>query len=430
LLGLKRRLKEYEMEGNCIRVGLIGAGQMGRGLISQVEKIAGMEVVITADIVPERAETAYRKAGVPSSSILRTDDPEKAERWIASGGWVVTRDGNMAVQLDSVDVVVDATGIPEVGAEIAWHAILNRKHIVLLNVEADVTVGPLLKKMADVAGVVYTGTAGDEPGAIMELYDFASSLGFEVIALGKGKNNPLDVYATPDGVADEARRKGVNPKMLASFRDGTKTMVEMTAVSNATGFLPDVPGMHGPKATLDRLPRLFSLREEGGILHRKGIVDYVDGVAPGVFAVITTDNPEVHDQLKYLKMGDGPHYVLYRPYHLTSLETPISVARAFFHQEPTIAPCCGSVSETVAVAKKDLQPGEALDGIGGYTVYGRILSAEEQRRERALPIGLVGANVRMKRRVKKGEILTYDDVECEERNRIWILREFMEKDGQ
>ncbi|MFS8515072.1 MAG: NAD(P)-dependent oxidoreductase, partial [Planifilum fulgidum] len=160
MLGLKRGLKEYEKEGNYIRVGLIGAGQMGRGLISQVEKIAGMEVVITADVVPERAETAYRKAGVPSSSILKTEDPEKAERWIASRGWVVTRDGKMVVQLDSVDVVVDATGIPEVGAEIAWNAILNRKHIVLLNVEADVTVGPLLKKMADVAGVVYTGTAG------------------------------------------------------------------------------------------------------------------------------------------------------------------------------------------------------------------------------------------------------------------------------
>lgn len=207
-------------------------------------------------------------------------------------------------------------------------------------------------------------------------------------------------------------------------------MVEMTAVSNATGFLPEIPGMHGPKASLDLLPRLFSLREEGGILHRKGIVDFVDGVAPGVFAVITTDNPEVHDQMKYLKMGEGPHYVLYRPYHLTSLETPISIAWAFFHEEPTIAPYYGSVSETVAVAKKELQPGEVLDGIGGFTVYGRILSAEEQKREKALPIGLVGANVRMKRRVKQGEILTYDDVECVDRNRIWILREIMEKGDQ
>ncbi len=419
-----------EKQGNAIRVGLIGAGQMGRGLISQVGKIAGMEVVITADIVPEVAELAYRKAGASPSSILKTEDPEKADRWISSRGKVVTRDARMVVHLDSVDVVVDATGIPEVGAEIAWHAILNRKHIVLLNVEADVTVGPVLKKMADVAGVVYTGTAGDEPGAIMELYDFASVLGFEVVALGKGKNNPLDVSATPDSVADEARKKGVNPKMLASFQDGTKTMVEMTAVSNATGFLPDVPGMHGPKASLELLPRLYSLREEGGILHRKGVVDYVDGVAPGVFAVITTDHPAVHDQMKYLKMGEGPHYVLYRPYHLTSLETPISIARAFFDREPTIAPCCGSVSETVAVAKKDLQAGEALDGIGGFTVYGRIVSAEEQRRERALPIGLVGAKVRVKRGVKKGEVLTYDDVECEERNRIWLLREILEKENQ
>jgi predicted homoserine dehydrogenase-like protein len=215
------------------------------------------------------------------------------------------------------------------------------------------------------AGVVYTGSAGDEPGAIVELYDFARSLGFEVVAAGKGKNNPLELLATPESLADEAASKQMNPKMLAYFVDGTKTMVEMAAVANATGMTPDKPGMHGPEETLpDRLAGLFSLEEEGGILTAYDAVDYVRGVAPGVFIIVRSEAEPVRETLEYLGQGAGPNYVLYRPYHLTSLETPMSVARAALYGEPTIAPREAPSAEVVAVAKRNLKPGETLGSIG------------------------------------------------------------------
>jgi predicted homoserine dehydrogenase-like protein len=196
----------------------------------------------------------------------------------------------------------------------------------------------------------------------------------------------------------------------------------MNAVANATGFLPDVAGMHGPSGNVGELPSLFQLKEQGGILNGKGIVDYVNGVAPGVFAIISSDKEEVHHEMNYLKMGEGPNYVLYRPYHLTSLETPLSVARAYFHKEATIAPWKGLQAETVAVAKKDLQPGDHLDGIGGYTVYGKLLSYNEASTGSALPIGLVDPNVVVTRPIRKGEIITFDAIEQEKESMIWKLR--------
>ncbi|MBD1381751.1 NAD(P)H-dependent oxidoreductase [Metabacillus arenae] len=422
MLGLNYKLRDLERSGKEIRVGLIGCGQMGRGMISQIENMKGMRVVATADLYTKFIQQAYLKAGVKEQSIILTDRIEEAEKAIEQGKVVGTVDSDLVTSLPSVDVIVDATGIPNLGAEIAWKAILNKKHIVMLNVEADVTVGPLLKQMADASGVVYTGSAGDEPGAVMELYDFADAIGFEIVALGKGKNNPLNFEANPSSAEAEAKAKGASPKMLASFQDGTKTMVEMNAVSNATGFLPDVAGMHGPSGTVQDLPSLFQLKEEGGILNGKRIVDYVNGVAPGVFAIISSEKEEVNHEMQYLKMGDGPNYILYRPYHLTSLETPLSVARAYFHKEATIAPWKGLQAETVAVAKKDLEPGDRLDGIGGYTVFGKLFSYSEASSINALPIGLVDPNVVVTRPVKKGEIITFDDIEQEKESMIWKLR--------
>jgi len=423
---IKLKLNQLEKEGRYIRVGLIGAGQMGRGLISQIQSMRGMRVVAVADIRPENARNAYLYAGVKHSHIIETREAELAERTIDGQQVVVTDDMQLVLALPNVDVIVDATGVPNIGAEIAWKAILNKKHIVMLNVETDVTVGPLLNSMAQSAGVVYTGSAGDEPGAVMELYDFADLLGFEVIAIGKGKNNPLNVAANPDSSRDYAVSIGANPKMIASFQDGTKTMIEMTAVANPTGFIPDQPGMHGPSASVDQLPGMFRLKEDGGILNRTGIVEYVNGVAPGVFVIITSDKMEVHHEMKYLKMGDGPNYVLFRPYHLTSLETPLSVARAYFYGEQTIAPWKGLVAETVAIAKKDLNPGDTLDGIGGFTVYGRIMTAEEAKRDNALPIGLVHNQV-VTKPVKCGETITFDAVENSSELIIWELRRLQER---
>lgn len=422
MLGINRKLEELERQGTIIKVGLVGAGQMGRGMVSQIENMSGMRVVITADIQIENVVSAYSKAGVTDSDIVQTNETEKAAEAIRSGKVAATTDAQLVTSLSEVDVVVDATGVPDIGAKIAWDAILNKKHIVMLNVEADVTIGPLLMKMANASGVVYTGTAGDEPGAIMELYDFADALGFEVVALGKGKNNPLNLAANPNTAAEEAARKGASAKMLASFQDGTKTMVEMTAVANATGFLPDTPGMHGFVSDVKGLPEIFKTKEDGGQVNNKKIVEYINGVAPGVFAIIASEKEEVNHEMQYLSMGPGPNYVLYRPYHLTSLETPISIARAYIYNEATIAPWKGLQAETVTVAKIDLHEGQFLDSIGGFTVHGSILSAVDAKQKNALPLGLVDRHVQLKRPVQKGEIITYDDVVQTQESTIWRLR--------
>ncbi|TSB47251.1 NAD(P)H-dependent oxidoreductase [Alkalicoccobacillus porphyridii] len=426
MLGINRKLAALEQQGKVINVGLIGAGQMGRGMVAQIEGMKGMRVVVTADIQVENAVNAYRNAGVKLEDIVETTDPSVAEKAVNQGKVISTTSSSLVTSLPSVDVVVDATGVPDIGARIAWDTIMNKKHIVMLNVEADVTVGPLLKQLADSSGVVYTGSAGDEPGAVMELYDLADASGFEVIALGKGKNNPLNLEANPDSVAAVAAEKGASPKMIASFQDGSKTMVEMTAVANATGFLPDKPGMHGLTGNVKELPAMFQNVSEGGLVENKQIVEFVNGVAPGVFAIIASDQEEVNHEMKYLSMGDGPNYVLYRPYHLTSLETPISVARAYFYQEATIAPWKGLVAETVTVAKRDLEAGEHLDSIGGFTVYGSILKAEDAKKENLLPLGLVDRNVRVNRAIKKGEYISYSDITQTKESFIWQLRKLQD----
>jgi predicted homoserine dehydrogenase-like protein len=275
--------------------------------------------------------------------------------------------------------------------------------------------------------VVYTGSAGDEPGAIMELYDFARSLGFEVVVAGKGKNNPLDHFADAESVRVEAGQKGMNPKMLASFVDGTKTMVEMAAVANATGFVPDVPGMHGPEETVpDRLAETFGLREDGGILSDYSVVDYVRGVAPGVFVIVRSPEGPVRETLDYLGQGPGPNHVLYRPYHLTSLETPISVARAAIYGEPTIACGRSPTSEVVAVAKRDISAGDKLGGIGSADYYGWLYAAPEVGD--MLPLGLA-SGARITQPFARGKAISPSGVELAQDSLAVSLRRLQETSG-
>ncbi|HHW01954.1 MAG TPA: NAD(P)-dependent oxidoreductase [Thermoanaerobacterales bacterium] len=427
MLNLNTRLKQLEESGKKINIGLVGAGQMGRGMTSQMFCMKGIRPAVISDINLDNAKKAYTLAGINSDDIAVAKTPSEAEEAMSRNKYVVTDNFEVVTKALPVDVVIDATGVPEVGAEIALESIYNGKHIVMLNVETDVTVGPILKKMADSAGVVYTVSAGDEPGAIKELYDFADGMGFEVVVAGKGKNNPLNLDANPDTVREKAEAQKMNPKMLASFVDGTKTMVEMTAVSNAIGFLPTKRGMIGPKATVKELPKLLSLKEEGGILERYQVVEYINGIAPGVFVIVRTNLPAILEEMAYLSMGEGPNYVLYRPYHLTSIETPLSAARAYIYHEPTIAPKGAPVSETVTVAKKDLKAGEHLDGIGGFTIYGVIDTYENARKQNALPIGLVNKNVVLKKDVKKGETITYDMVTLDESSLILQLRRMQER---
>ncbi|GMG97923.1 NAD(P)H-dependent oxidoreductase [Tepidimicrobium xylanilyticum] len=428
MLGLNEKLRELEANNAHIRVALVGAGQMGKGMISQIMLMNGMIPSLVIDINLENAIQSFTLAGIPKEDIVIANTLEEINVAIEKNKYVVSENAEFASKANLVDVVVDATGVPEVGAKVAMDTIFNKKHIVMLNVETDVVIGHILNKLAKNAGVVYTGTAGDEPGAVKELYDFADALGFDIVAIGKGKNNPVNLEANPDNVREQALKSGVSPKMLTSFKDGTKTMVEMTAMANATGFIPDVRGGHGVSATVDELPGIYRLKEDGGILNQYKIVDYVNGVAPGVFIIVTSKLPQVHHEMQYLSMGPGPNYVLYRPYHLTSLETPLTVARAAIYNEPTIVPLDGEpVAETITVAKRDLKAGERLDGIGGFTVYGSIETYKKAKEERLLPIGLVNKNTIVKRDIKKGEYLTYDMVELDTTTLIYKLRQLQEE---
>lgn len=425
--GIYTELNRLEEEGKKIRVSIVGAGLMGKGMVSQMMLVKGMEPSLVTSNKVSDAVKAFILAGIAKEDIVVARSLQDINLAMEQNKYVASDMTEYATKANLVDVVVDATGVPDVGARLAFDAIMNKKHIVMLNIEADVVVGPLLNKLAKNAGVVYTGTAGDEPGSVQEIYDFALATGFEVLAIGKGKNNPIDFEATPDSVRVVAEKSQLKPLRLASFVDGTNTMVEMAAMCNATGFLPDIRGGHGPTTTVDQLPKIYSLKSQGGILNNYKIVDYAHGIAPGVFAIVTTSLPQVHHEMKFLKMGDGPNYVLYRPYHLTSLETPISVAKAYFYNEATINPKYDKpIAEVVTIAKKDLKKGETLDGIGEYTVYGTIEEYETAKEENLLPIGLVNKNAVMNRDVKKGELLTKDMVDLDKSTMIYKLRGIQE----
>ncbi|MDR1020688.1 MAG: SAF domain-containing protein [Synergistaceae bacterium] len=429
MLGMNYKLKGLEESGQPILTGIVGAGQMGRGLVGQMMSMKGMRPAVVADVALENAKTAYDRAGLSEGRdyyFART--VEEGDRLLAEGRFVASENSELATKCRAIHCVVDATGVPEAGAKAAIDAINNKKHIVMLNVETDVCIGHILYKLASNAGVVYTGSAGDEPAATIELFDFADALGFDVRVIGKGKNNAVDYGCTPESVAEEAKDKGASAKMICSFKDGTKTMVEMTAMANATGFLPDVMGAHGASGSVKDLPDLLSLKSEGrgGILNSYRTVEYVNGVAPGVFLIFASDQQDVNHELQYVKLGSGPNYALYRPYHLTSLETPLSVARACLDGMPTIVPRAGFVAETGTIAKRDLKAGERLDGIGGYTVRGTFISSGDAKEKNALPLGLVNGDTVMKRDVKRGELMTYADVDLDQYAVVLQLRKLQD----
>ncbi|HUW09405.1 MAG TPA: hypothetical protein VM537_06710 [Anaerolineae bacterium] len=402
------QLQALEAEGRIINVGLVGSGQMGSGLMHVTHQMAGMETVAVSDLDANRPLAALAAMGIPESQIVVTNTVGAAEDALRSGKYLVTEDAILLAKLESLDAVVEATGLTEVGARVAWNCIHNGKHVIMLNVETDVTVGPLLHRMAQSAGCVYTAASGDEPGVCKMLYNFAGTLGFEIVCLGKGKNNIIDFEATPDSCREEALSKNMNPKMLAAFKDGSKTMVELAAMSNATGLVPDIPGMHGVKADVAELNKVFVPQEDGGVLSRKGCVDYSTGkVAPGVFVVITSPDPRIRVDMKFLSMGDGPYYTLYRPYHLCNVETPISIAEAVIYGESTIV-SKKMVSEVATIAKRDLKPGEIAGQIGSPDIFGRTYTYVEAHAAKAIPLGLA-PDGKVLQPIRKGEMLTEDN---------------------
>ncbi|WP_340852997.1 NAD(P)H-dependent oxidoreductase [Ligilactobacillus salivarius] len=410
---LYQQLLDREKENNPVRVGVIGAGQMGYGMISQIAGIPGMVVKGISDIKLENAERA-RDAFNESSK-------EKVDIHVATDFKEIVHD-------PEVEVLVDATGVTEVGAQLAMETLIAKKHLVLLNVEIDVTIGPLMKKLYDAADLVYTGSDGDEPAVTLSLYEFAKSMGMKVLVAGKGKNNKIKLEANPDTTREEAESKHMAPHMLAAFQDGTKTMAEMTLLSNATGFIPDVTGMHGVAGDLDETVEKLDLKENGGVLDKFGVVEYVDGIAPGVFVIVEGQNEGVKNEMNYLmKKGERNHHILYRPFHLASLETPLTIAKAVINHDHAIVPIGAPVSETIAVAKRDIKAGEKVDGIGGFSVRGVIESHKDFVKGKHIPVGCVTGNAIAKRDIKNGVALTVDDIELDDTTMVVKLRQLQDR---
>lgn len=422
---LYKHLQKREADDNPIRLGLVGCGQMGSGLVHVTGKMAGMETVAISDIDINRPLAELESMGISGSGVCITNDRNEAEDAILSGRCLVTEDALLLPRLESLDVLVEATGYTEIGAHVAWDSIVNQKNIVMLNVETDVTVGVFLSRMAQKSGCVYTVASGDEPGVCKMLYDFSRTIGFEVVCLGKGKNNPLNHYATPDSCREEAESKDMNPKMLASFQDGTKTMVEMAAVSNATGLVPDVPGMHGPKVDLEELVNVYIPKEDGGIFSKRGCVDYSTGkVAPGVFAIVCTDEPRIIKDMGFLAMGSGPYYMFYRPFHLCNIETPIAAAETVIYKETTVV-AEKMVSEIVSMAKRDLKAGETVGGIGEFDFFNLVYTYEEARAKKGIPMGIAPGGKVLKD-IPKGEMLTEDNFAPDASSFVYKLRQMQD----
>ncbi len=317
MIGLNEELKALEAQGKRVRIGMIGAGQMGTDVVAEVSMMPGMDVVIAADVDLERAKNAFI-IGRTKGEVIVARTTAEADSAIEAGKYVAVDNYQILTDIKNIDVVLEATGVPEIGARAALRSVRNKHDIAMMNVESDITVGPILRWYSEKKGQLYALAVGDEPAACKELYDFADSLGFTIVAAGKGKNTPLDRHSSPEdpAIQKEAARRGLSPYMLIEFVDGSKTMIEMAAVSNATGLVPDVRGMHGPDTDRDHLHETFALKEDGGILNKIGVVDFgVGHVAPGVFLIVHTDHPRLQEAMVLRDMGDGPYYTLFRPFH-------------------------------------------------------------------------------------------------------------------
>ncbi len=422
---LVTKLRQREADDNPVNIGVVGCGQMGSGLAHTIDRIEGMAIRAMADIEPQRAIDTFAGLGWKKGDIIITEKKGQAEDALRRGKVLVTSDAMLMPQLDALEVNVEATGYTEIGAKVAWSSIMNKKPIVMLNVETDVTVGYLLNYMARKTGALYTVASGDEPGVCKMLYEQAVLQGFEVVCLGKGKNNPVQFDVTYDECIEEAKRKDMNPKMLCSFIDGTKTMVEMAAVSNATGLLPDVPGMHGPKVEIADLARVFIPKPDGGIFERRGAVEYSTGrVAPGVFAIVYAEDARMRKDMKLLTGSQGPYYLQYRPYHNCDLETPQSVAELVLLGEVTVT-SNEMNSEVVCTAKHDIKAGEKIGGIGSSDIRGQIFRYKEAKQKKAVPLGIAPGGV-AKKDIKAQEIMTESNFAPDDTTFVYRLRKMQD----
>ena len=400
-------LEKRQAKGNPVRVAMVGAGYMGRGIALQIEQyIKGMNLVAISNRTPASAERAYLEAGIDEIEEVKT--VAKLEETLSNGKYAITQDAMLLCEAQGIDAIIEATGHVEFSAHVVMKAIENRKHIILMNAELDATVGPILKVYADRAGVVIANADGDQPGVMMNLLRFVQTIGYDPVLAGNIKGLQ-DHYRTPETQKEFAKEHNITPQMATSFADGTKISMENAIVANATGFKVGKRGMYGPRCThVSEAVNLFPMDQ----LLDGGLVDYILGAepGPGVFVLGYNDHPERQSYMKYFKMGDGPLYAFYVPYHLPHLEVPLTAARAVLFQDATVAPLAGPVCEVITVAKRDLEAGEVLDGIGGFTCYGVIENAEVSQAENLLPMGL-SEECSLTRDIRKDQAITYADVE-------------------
>ena len=411
-------LQGLEASANPIRVGMIGAGATGRAIALQLgTPVPGIRLVAIANRTVEHGERAFREAGF--NRWEQVSSPEEAERHIVAGVPVLTDSPFVLTACNAIDLVVEVTGTIEPAATVVLDAFTHRKHVVLVNAELDSLIGPILKAKADEAGVVITHTDGDEPGVAMTLLRYLRTLGLRVVAAGNIKGM-VDYYRNPDTQRAFAEKHDQDVKKVTSFADSTKLSMEATVLANATGFHVGRRGMYGPACGYVR--EVASLLPADEML-ATGLVDYALGAAPhtGAFAIIYEDQPRKKTLLSYYKIGDGPFYVFYTPFHLPHLQIASTIGRAFIDRDATVAPIGGPVCEVVAVAKRDLKANERLDGVGGFCSYGLIENRATARELRALPIGLSEGCV-LRRDVAKDEVLCLDDIHPAEETvvmRLW-----------
>jgi predicted homoserine dehydrogenase-like protein len=442
-MNLHRLLLERAEARHPVRVGLIGAGKFGTMFLAQAQRTRGLHVMAVADLAPGRAREQLLRVGWAPERISASSLDDA----FSKGGTAVTNDAAALIAAPQIEVVIDATGVPAAGIRHALLAIEHGKHIVMVNVEADVLAGPLLAERAAQAGVIYSMAYGDQPALIAELVDWARAAGFDVVAAGKGtKYLPIYHASTPETVwgyygltPEQARAGGMNPQMFNSFLDGTKSAIEMAAVANATGLMPAKGGLTFPPCGVDDLPRLLKPATEGGLLAHKGQVEVISSLERdtrpvnrdlrwGVYAVFEAPSDYVARCFAEYGMVTDPsgrYAALFRPYHMIGLELGISVASAALRREATGA-ATGFRGDVVATAKRDLKPGEVLDGEGGYMVWGRLMPAEDSLAAGGLPIGLAH-KAALRNAVQAGEIVRWSDVGADEASEPVRVRREMER---
>jgi predicted homoserine dehydrogenase-like protein len=407
-MNVDAELRRLEAAGNPIRVGMVGAGATGRAIALQLgTPVPGMRLVGIANRTPEHAKRAFREGGFLRWTYVGSS--REAEESIAGGVPVLTEDPLVLTGCEAIDLLVEVTGTVEPATGAVLDAFRHGKHVVLVNAELDSLIGPILKVKADQARVVVTHTDGDEPGVAMTLLRYLRSLGLRIVAAGNIKGM-VDYYRNPETQKAFAQKNDQDVKKVTSFADSTKLSMEATVLANATGFQVGRRGMYGPECKYVRdIANLLPAKE----MLETGLVDFALGAAPhtGAFVVVYEDSPLKKAQLAYYKLGDGPFYVFYTPFHLPHLQIMSTIGRAFLHRDATVAPIGGPVCEVVSVAKRDLKAGERLDGVGGFCTYGLIDNVQTSRGVRALPIGL-SEGCLLRRDIAKDDIITLDDVDA------------------